>query len=292
MIELRFAAVTPARNEAENLERLARSMVAQTVQASRWVIVDDGSTDTTSRVAGALAAEHEWIRLVSIGGEAAPTRGGPIVRAFAAGLEAVGELPDVVVKLDADVSFEPDHFERLLEEFERDPALGIASSSCWEQRNGSWEKQRVARSHVRGAVRAYRRECLRAVLPLEERFGWDTVDELKAQLGGWQVRSIDDLAFYHHRETGERDGLRRSWQAHGDLAWYLGYRPSYLFLRTAFRACSDPSALATVYGWARAGLRREPRYANPEVRSLLREQQSLTQLPLRAREVWRRRTDR
>lgn len=290
MTELSFAAVTPARNEAENLRRLAGSMVAQSKPAERWVIVDHGSTDATSQVAGELANEHPWISVVSIGGEAAPTRGGPIVHAFAAGLDAIDELPDVVVKLDADVSFDPDHFTRLLEEFERDSALGIASSTCWEERNDSWQKQRVARSHVRGAVRAYRRECLLAVLPLEERFGWDTIDELKAQLNGWQVRSIDDLPFYHHRETGERDGLRRSWEAHGDLAWYLGYRPSYLLLRTAFRACSDPSALATLYGWVRAGLRREPRYANQEVRSLLREQQSISQLPRRAREVLRLRS--
>jgi GT2 family glycosyltransferase len=266
-------------------------MVEQTARADRWVIVDHGSTDATSEVAGELAGQHEWVSVVSIGGEAAPTRGGPIVHAFAAGLDALDELPDVVVKLDADVSFGADHFERLLREFERDTTLGIASSTCWEEKNGSWERQRVARSHVRGAVRAYRRECLLGVLPLEERFGWDTIDELKAQLAGWQVRSINDLAFYHHRETGQRDGARRSWEAHGDLAWYLGYRPSYLLLRTAFRACSDPSALATLYGWARAGLRRQPRYGDSKVRSLLREQQSLAQLPLRAREVLRRRSD-
>src|SRR5207244_10898180 len=103
-----------------------------------------------------------------------------------------------------------------------------------------------------GAVLAHLRECLLGVLPLEARFGWGTIDELKAQLNGWEVRSVDDLAFYPHRKTGQRDGARRSWEAHGDLAWYLGYRPSYLLLRTAFRACSDPSALAALFGWAGA----------------------------------------
>src|SRR5256885_9560216 len=97
MAELNFAAVTPARNEAANLRRLAQSMVEQTARADRWVIVDHGSTDATSEVAGELAGQHEWVRVVSIGGEAAPTRGGPIVHAFAAGLNALDEHPDVVV---------------------------------------------------------------------------------------------------------------------------------------------------------------------------------------------------
>jgi glycosyltransferase involved in cell wall biosynthesis len=284
-----FAVVTPARNEAANLMRLADSMIAQTMLPAPWVIVDHGSTDDTSGIAGELAVQHRWIRVVTIGGEAVPTRGGPIVHAFTAGLAEVGELPDVVVKLDADVSFEPDHFERLLAEFVRDPALGIASSTCWEEKDGSWQEQRVARSHVRGAVRAYRRECLRDVIPLEQRFGWDTIDELKAQLNGWRTRSLDGVAFYHHRETGARDGTRRSWESQGDLAWYLGYRLSYLLLRTAFRARHDVAALATLYGWARAGLRGEPRYPDPEIRRLLRDQQSLSQLPRRAREVLSRR---
>jgi glycosyltransferase involved in cell wall biosynthesis len=287
---LTYAAVTPARDEAENLPRLAAALLAQTVRPVRWVVVENGSTDGTDELVRALAAEHDWIRLLQTEASAAYDRTSPYMRAWHAGVEALDGVGEVVVKLDADVSFEPNHFERLLAEFERDPALGIAGSTCWEERNGSWQEQRVARSHVRGAVRAYRRECLVGVLPLEERFGWDTIDELKAQLNGWQVRSIADLAFYHHRQTGQRDGARRSWESHGDLAWYLGYRPSYLLLRTAFRACSDPSALATLYGWARAALRREPRYANQEVRWILREQQSMSQLPLRAREVLRSRS--
>jgi glycosyltransferase involved in cell wall biosynthesis len=298
--QLSYSVVTPARDEVDNLARLAASMIEQTALPSEWVIVDHGSTDGTGTVSKRLAEQHDWIRAVTLDGEPTPTRGGPIVQAFMAGIaemqtkEQPGTfdgLADVVIKIDADISFPPDHFERLVLEFAREEKLGIASSTCWELEEGVWRPQHVARHHVRGAVRAYRRECLDDVMPLEPRMGWDTIDEVKAQLGGWTTRSVADIPFYHHRGTGERDGRRRSWESQGAVAWYLGYRVSYLVLRTAYRASRDRSAVAILKGWMRAGLRRDPRYPDPEVRRFLRREQSLLRLPLRAREVlgWQRR---
>lgn len=154
-----------------------------------------------------------------------------------------------------------------------------------EQVGGTWSPRPNARSHVRGAVRAYRWACLEDVLPLEPRFGWDTIDELKAQVRGWSTRSIADIPFFHHRSTGERDGGRRAWEAQGRIAWYLGYRFPYLLMRAVFRSFDDWHALGMIPAWASAGLHREPRYADPDVRRLLREQQRLSRLTLRVREV-------
>ena len=166
---LRYALITPVRDEAANLPRLAQSLVAQTVDPDAWVIVDNGSTDRTLDVARNLAEVNPWISVLAVPGERSPRRGAPIVRAFAAGMDTLSKLPEIVVKLDADVSMEPDYFERLLEAFESDPRLGIASGTCWELESGSWRPQHVTRDHARGAVRAYRRECLSDVLPLVER---------------------------------------------------------------------------------------------------------------------------
>ena len=102
---LSYAIVTPARNEATNLPRLAACLVEQTVQPSAWVIVDDGSTDGTAELAERLADAHSWMKVVTIEGDPTPARGGPIVRAFTAGLEHVDPSTDVVAKLDADLSF-------------------------------------------------------------------------------------------------------------------------------------------------------------------------------------------
>jgi glycosyltransferase involved in cell wall biosynthesis len=286
---LGYAAVTPARNEAANLRRLAACLQEQTLKPALWVVVDDGSTDETAEVVSAFADDYPWVRLVSLSTAHETAPGAPVVRAFQAGLEALGPWPEVVVKLDADVSAGSDYFERLVGAFEAEPMLGIASGNCLENDDGVWRPQPVTGAHVRGATRAYRRECLSELLPLEERMGWDGLDELKANVRGWTTRIVE-ADFFHHRRVGERDGARhRRWYAQGKGSHYMGYRFWYLALRTAHRARRDPAALAMLIGYAAAALRREPTFADAQVRAHLREQQSFRNLPRRAREALGRR---
>ena len=282
---LDYALVTPARNEATNLRRLSDCVIRQTHLPSAWLIVDNGSGDDTADVANQLAEGHDWVRLIEAPGEESQERGAPVVRAVLAGLAALEPWPDIVVKLDADVSFEPDHFERLIAEFRTDPELGIASGLCLEEEEGRWKPRYSTRSHVRGAVRAYRRRCLEDVMPLEQRMGWDGIDELKAAVHGWKTATIPDIEFFHHRRVGQRERSSQMWLRQGEMAHYMGYRPSYLALRALYRALSDPAALMMVVGYVRAALRREPRYPDANVRALLRREQSLRRLPRRIREA-------
>src|SRR5207248_5736430 len=114
--------------------------------------------------------------------------------------------------------------------------LGISGGLCLELERGVRAPQHVTRSHVRGATRMYRWECLQQVSPLVEQLGWDGIDELKAEHLGWRVRTVDHAVFFHHRRMGERDGRWRSWETQGETAWFLGYRLPYLLLRAFFRA--------------------------------------------------------
>jgi glycosyltransferase involved in cell wall biosynthesis len=248
-------------------------------------VVDTGSTDATAAVAYELGETLPWLQLRAIAGAAVPTRGGPIVRAFTTGAAALAAAPDVVVKLDADLSFAPDYFERLLAAFDADPALGIASGICTELEDGEWRPLYGTRDHVWGASRAYRWQCLQQLLPLEERQGWDEIDSIKAQIRGWRAATLPEVPFRHHRPEGERDGARRRWADQGDTAHYMGYRFSYLLARTLFRARREPAALAMLGGYTRAAVRRRPRCADPAVRRHLRAEQGLGSLPLRLREA-------
>jgi glycosyltransferase involved in cell wall biosynthesis len=281
-----YALVTPTRDELVNLQRLARCLEEQTVQPQTWIIVDNGSADGTLGFAHELEERVPWVTALSASGTRAAEPGAPIVRAFHHGLGALTGDPDVVVKLDADVSVEPDYFERLLCAFANDPSLGITSGVCLEQREGSWTPTYVTRSHVRGATRAYRWQCLQDVLPLEERVGWDGIDELKANVHGWRTEIVRDLAFYHHRALGSRDGARSArWVRQGNAAHYMGYRFVYLVLRTLHHARRDPAALAMLYGYLGAWLRRAPQHQDDRVRRQLRDRQSLRNLRARRREA-------
>jgi glycosyltransferase involved in cell wall biosynthesis len=283
---LRYALVTPARNEAENLSRLARCLEAQTALPACWVIVDNGSNDETLTIAAELVRALPWARLATIPGAKGLDRGGPIVRAFHAGVARLGELPDVIVKLDADVSLEPDYFERLLAAFAADSSLGIASGSGYEREGGKWRRRQMSRGSAWGAARAYRRACLLDVLPLEERMGWDGIDALKASLHGWTTQALPELPFRHHRREGERDGARaRAWAAQGRASHYMGYRGWYLALRALSYIRQEPVAVAMIWGYLAAAVTRERRCPDPAVRARLRSEQRLGAIPLRIRDA-------
>jgi glycosyltransferase involved in cell wall biosynthesis len=282
----RYAAITPVRDESENLPRLAAALAAQTIPPSAWVIVDTGSTDSTVELANELAARFDWIVVRKSQPSKTATRGAPIVRAFHHGLEQLDGQFDIVVKLDADISFEPDYFERLLANFSVNDRLGMASGIAYELENGEWVPRFTTGSSVWGAVRAYRRECLKDVLPLEEYMGWDGIDEIKARGRGWTTRTFNDLPFRHHRPEGARDGASwRAWMYRGRAAHYMGYKLWYLGLRVIRHAPRNPAAVAMLWGFANAVIGREPVCPDERVRGQLRREQSILALPRRFRDA-------
>jgi biofilm PGA synthesis N-glycosyltransferase PgaC len=283
---LTYSVITPARDEADTLPGLASALARQTLAPARWVIVEGGSSDATATVAETIVAEHDWARLLVLPPTAPRERGAPIVRALHAGLDALDLEPDVVVNVDADVTMEPDYFERLLDAFARDPSLGIASGSAWELSDGVWRQRFVTGGTVWGATRAYRWACLRSVLPLEERHGWDGIDQLKARARGWHTKTLTDLPFRHHRREGSHDGSTWAhWRANGDTAHFMGYRPAYLLARTLHHMRHDPAAFALILGYLSAAGRRRPRLEDPGARAVLRADQSLRQILHRRREA-------
>lgn len=281
----RIAVVTPVRDEEANLQRLVDAMVAQDLQPLSWTIVDTGSADGSVRIAADAAARHAWIKVVSLPA-AKWERGAPIVRAIELVADGLSDNPpELLVNIDADVGFDT-HFLRALSiAFDADPALGIASGSCYEEGTGNWHERFVTGSSVWGATRAYRWECLEAVRPLEPRLGWDGIDELRAQARNWRTRTLRDLPFLHYRAEGSREPRWRAYAAQGSTAHFMGYRPSYLALRSLHHARRHPSALAMLGAYLVSAATRRPQLDDYEARAYLRSRQALRRLTRRRQEA-------
>ena len=63
-----YAAVTPARDEAQRLPRLFEALAAQRVVPLKWIVVDNGSSDGTADYVSELQRAHPWVRPVPIHG--------------------------------------------------------------------------------------------------------------------------------------------------------------------------------------------------------------------------------
>jgi glycosyltransferase involved in cell wall biosynthesis len=280
MTRLRYAVVTPARDEERNLQRLAAALAAQTNPPSEWVVVDDGSTDATPLVVAELAAALPWVHPLAYaagnGHVAAGRRDARDLIGFRLGIAALSAPVDVVIKVDADVDFDADFCARLVDRFAADERLGIASGTCYERESGAWVRRTKADTTVWGATRAYRVDCLAEMMQLEPCMGWDGLDEIRVQLRGKRTRTFVDLPFRHHRAEGGREltSLHHG-EALGRASWYMGYRPSYLMMRVLYRVRREPAAIGMLWGYVAAALRRVPRCPDEQVVRALRERQRI-----------------
>jgi glycosyltransferase involved in cell wall biosynthesis len=289
-LPLTYSVVTPARNEADALPRLGEALAAQTILPEKWVIAENGSVDETADVARALADRHGWVQLVVVEDARPRERGAPIVNAFQSGLEHMDSRSDIVAMVDCDITMDSDHFEKLLSEFEARPSLGIASGSLWEFDGSQWRERFNTGSSVWGGLRAYRRTCLHEVMPLEERVGWDGIDEFRARARGWDTATVGHLPFRHHRPEGAHDRSTWAlWRANGETAHFLGYRLWYQVARTLHNMTRDPAALGLMWGYARSALTRQPRLDDAAARAVVRRDQRLRNALGRRREALGRR---
>jgi hypothetical protein len=272
-----YAVVTPVRDEIEHFARTAESIVAQTHRPQQWVIVDDGSTDGTREVAERYAAAHEWIDVIAAEGSHERARGAPIVRAFERGRSVLREQHDVVVKLDGDLFLPAHYFQWVAETFERDPRAGIVGGVALIPEDGRWVPERGNLLNVNGVAKAYRVACLEDIGGLRASMGWDGIDEYGARARGWHIRVLTELTMLHYRPRGSKQkALKARWEEGRGNA-FMGYLPSWLFLRAMYRAVVEkPPILGGLvlfagYLWAR--LRRLPQIDDPAARAELRAEQ-------------------
>jgi glycosyltransferase involved in cell wall biosynthesis len=249
MKETNYVVITPVRNEQKNLPLTVRSMVAQSIRPAQWIIVDDGSTDQTPSVIQAAVQGHSWIAAVRRGDRGFRHPGTGVIEAFCEGYRRLrAEEWQFLVKLDGDLSFRPDYFERCLAEFDADSLLGIGGGMvCAQKRTGLVEDYAGdPRFHVRGATKIYRRACWEAIGRLLQSPGWDTVDELKANMLGWSTRTFRDIPIVQHKPTGEADGSWRNWVKNGRANYVTGYHPAFMLAKCVRRAFRRPYLVGAV----------------------------------------------
>jgi poly-beta-1,6-N-acetyl-D-glucosamine synthase len=272
---LTYGAITPARDEEQFLPGLIASMVVQTARPSRWIIIDDGSADSTPALLAGAARRHDWIKVHHVARGGARHPGGETALQRFLHPELWSDC-DVIFRVDADITFGPDFVQSLLAEFLREPRLGIASGTLYERKRGRWQEVVTPRFHTRGATKMYSRACLNAIGGVEPGLGWDTIDDAQANFLGFITRSFRHVHARHHRPQGSAGGVLRGRIAVGQAAYQSGYSPLFMAARACRQAVTWPpviGAMSMVLGYLEGYLRRKPRTASPELIRFIRRQQ-------------------
>jgi poly-beta-1,6-N-acetyl-D-glucosamine synthase len=280
MLQPSYVVITPVRNEVEHLDRTIESMIRQTLRPITWVIVNDGSSDATGRIADAASVKYNWIRVVHRIDRGFRRPGNGVVEAFRDGYRLVEtDRWDFIAKLDGDLSFEPHFFSSVLARFSEDPRLGIAGGTICKRERGRLIAEWMGDPpfHVRGATKIYRSECWRQLGGyLHPVSGWDTIDEIKANMLGWRTYSFPDLKIHHHRPAGEADGAWSNWFKNGRANYIAGYHPMFMLGKCAIRMFRKPygvGALGLMLGFVSGYVKRVPRIDDTQLIDYLRRQQ-------------------
>lgn len=291
----RFGLVSPGRDEASFLPIMIESMIRQSVRPECWVIVDDGSSDETARIASEAALAHPWIRVVSRENRGRRSVGPGVIDAFEAGLADLDlRQLDFIGKFDLDLRLPPRYFERLLERFEADPRLGSASGKTWFRGPSGQEfDEGIADDMSVGAAKFYRVECFRDIGGLVREVMWDGIDVHRARMAGWKAGSFADpeLRFEHLRPMGSsQHGILTGRMRHGYGQWFMGTGLEFITASAVFRMLRPPrliGAAAMWWGYVRGMLMRERRYDDLEFRRFLRRYQRTCMLRGKRRAVER-----
>jgi poly-beta-1,6-N-acetyl-D-glucosamine synthase len=274
-----YVLVTAAYNEEAYIERTIRAVIQQTHLPRKWVIVSDASWDRTDQIVTEYAGHYGFIELLRMGEKHVHNFASKVC-ALNRGVDCLKDLDyDFIGILDADVSFEPSYFGLLLDQFGRDPCLGLAGGFIHEERNGRFSA-RVGNSirSVAGAIQLFRRECfdkLGGFVPLEYG-GEDWCAEIIAKMNGWRVEAYPTLKVFHHKGIGARARGLRPWYREGLADYSLGSHPLFEVLKCFRRLGVRPyvlGALARFSGFLSAYCRREKRSAPVAVVEYLRSEQ-------------------
>jgi biofilm PGA synthesis N-glycosyltransferase PgaC len=273
-----YVLVTPVKDEAATIGRTIRSVLNQTLLPLEWVIVSDGSTDGTDQIVKEAAAQHPWIRLISL-----PPRQ---ERSFAAVVEntqrGIADLQSsdyaFLGLLDADVTFQRDYFEQLIDRFGANPQLGLAGGVVIDV---GTPRDRFPRNRrdVPGAVQFFRRSCFESLggLIAVPEGGWDGLTCAAARLKGYETQLCTDLVVDHLKPRNISQGgvLRRKWQM-GVRDYAIGYDPLFEIVKCIGRLKEAPmiaGSLAWVVGYFSAMATRPRRVVPLELIAQVQREQ-------------------
>jgi len=277
---LPYVLITPARNEQDFIEKTIQSMIGQTALPAKWVIVNDGSTDDTSRIVRSYLADHPWMELVDL-----PARKdrnfAAKVHAFNEGLKRVQDLKfELIGNLDADISFGPDHFEFLVSKFMENPALGVAGTAYTQE--GGWDSTQDSfegEASVHGACQVFRKQCFLEIggyCP-NRAGGIDWIAVTTARMKGWETRNYPDRRYHNYRTMGTAEkGHMGAAFDYGKKDYFLGGSPVWELFRVAYRMTKRPVLLggfALLLGYCVAAVRRVQRPVSRELMQFHRREQ-------------------
>lgn len=269
---MNYIIITPAHNEENYIHFILDSVVKQTLLPEQWIIVNDGSVDRTSKIVDKYQKKFEWIKLINNTNKEKRALGSKVIKAFYAGFNTIkNKSYDFIVKLDADLTLPQNYFEEVAKGFRNDPKVGLCGGYCSVERNGEFVREKSAKYHSRGSIKAYRKKCFDQIGGLKPILGWDGIDEMTAMMLGWRIRVLP-LEVIHHRKTNTSVNFTKLRFECGEASYKNGDTIIIAFSRMIYRLFQGKivNSLAGFSGYLYAMIFREKKNIDKNLEKFIR----------------------
>ncbi len=279
---MRYIIITPAYNEADYISETIESVLAQTILPTKWIIVDDGSSDDTATIIKKYESEYNFIQYHKRIKQTGQSYYASNVFAIMAGYELVRNLNyDFLAVLDADISLPEDYYEHIFDRFNQDEKLGVASGVYQDLVSGQLRKVLNDRRSTPKAIQVFRRRCFEQIggyLPLRHG-GEDTCSCIMVRMNGWKSWSFPELCVVHNKPvgTGHAGNMLKIRFRHGLNEYGLATHPLFMLVKSLRRCIKErpfiSGGLARMAGFIYGYCLREKRQIPDDMVRFIRKEQ-------------------
>ncbi len=280
-----YILISPIKNEGEHLPQVINSMLNQSKLPTLWIIIDDGSTDKTPEILHNLEKKCNWVKIIRLPEHPYDKH---IHYAYVCRVgfdfaikycEKNNISYDFIGLLDGDTILEPLYFDKLLNEFQKNIQLGIASGGIYYKNEKGLSYEKTFDDFPRGTGRLWTKKCFFDTGGYALDPAMHTISNIKAELRGYQHRQFKNIQAIQTRKTSSIGGLWNNKISAGKVAYYL-YRRPIIVLMNAFIFTLHPpfyGGIAYMIGYFSAIKQRKPRITDEEIIFYFKKQK-LTQL--------------
>ena len=240
---MKFLIIIPAYNEQDNLIFTLNSLQQQSCKDFKVVVVNDGSTDATPEIIKKYTEQDSRFETVNLE-RSLHQPGSKVVSAFKKGLQT-HDLADfgIICKFDADIILGEDYLLYIQNAFQNNPVYGLVGGLLYIEKNGVWIYEGNSnKHHVRGPMKAYRKECFVAIGGLRETLGWDNIDSVLLDNLGWKEVVLPELQVKLIKTKGADYTVKPS-DYYGRYFYFLGLKRFLAYVAASKEAMKSRSVL-------------------------------------------------
>ncbi|MEI7489647.1 MAG: glycosyltransferase family 2 protein [Chryseobacterium sp.] len=238
---MKFLIIIPAHNEEDNLSFTLNSLQQQSFKDYKVVVVNDGSTDQTSEIIKKYTDQDSRFETINLQ-KSAHQPGSKVVNAFKNGLKTqnINEF-DIICKFDADIILPENYLEIIEKSFQNNPKNGLIGGLLYIEKNGEWLYEGNSnKHHVRGPMKAYRKECFIEIGGLRETLGWDNIDSILLENLGWKEVVLPELQVKLIKVKGADYTVKES-DYYGRYFYFLGLKRFLAYIASSKEAMKSKS---------------------------------------------------